>query len=70
MKTLHGTTCRPEGREIDVCSRHPEWTKWAVVTLYRGKEAEALASAVEFFLAGSIDAERLREVLRRYREAK
>ena len=37
---MHGTTCYPGGRRIEVSSPFPQWTAWAVEALNKAAAAE------------------------------
>ena len=39
-KIMHGTTCQPGGRTIEVMSKYPEWTAWAVKVLYEAAKVK------------------------------
>jgi hypothetical protein len=43
-ETLHGTTCYPGGRRIEVMSPHPQWTQWAVDALYKSAKTDTVAA--------------------------
>lgn len=43
-RVMHGRTCYPGGRQIEVISPYPDWTQWAVAVLNKAAEHDEVKS--------------------------